>query len=242
MYDLTVIIPTYNEENNIEFIVDAVNKMFNRNKLNGEILIVDDNSSDLTHDILSKMGKELPNLNVIIRLENRGLSQSVVEGFKNAYSNIFVVIDADFSHPVNLIPSMYEDINKFGFDIVVGSRYMEEVNGNSGIGNWPLQRKILSYGATFLGRIMFPYSTDPVSGFFAVHKDVVNGAPLKPRGYKILLEILGKGNVKNKYKHYTEIPYIFNDRENGVSKLSLKVIIEYIEQVVDNAKFILKNK
>ncbi len=92
--------------------------------------------------------------------------------------------------PPSLIPVMYSEIME-GNDIVIGSRYME----GGGIRKWPIKRRIISLGATFLGRLLFPDVSDPVSGFFAVRKSVVEKAPLKPRGYKILLEVLGKGIV-----------------------------------------------
>ena len=119
---------------------------------------------------------------------------------------------------------MYDEIRK-GNDIVIGSRYME----GGGIKKWPLKRRIISIGATFLGRLLFPDITDPVSGFFAVRKEVVDKAPLKPRGYKILLEVLGKGT----WEKDKEIPFEFIDREIGSSKLKIKTIIEYAQQVAD---------
>jgi len=116
-----------------------------------------------------------------------------------------------------------------GNDVVIGSRYIE----GGGIKKWPLKRRIISIGATFLGRLLFPDVSDPVSGFFAVKKRVVVNASLKPRGYKILLEVLGKGF----WEKDKEIPFEFVDREIGSSKLKLKTIIEYAEQVIDIALF-----
>ena len=116
-----------------------------------------------------------------------------------------------------------------GNDIVIGSRYME----GGGIKKWPLKRRIISKGATFLGRLLFPEIHDPVSGFFAVKKSVVVHAPLRPRGYKILLEVLGKGT----WLKANEIPFEFVDRATGSSKLGGRTIIEYAKQVIDNARF-----
>jgi dolichol-phosphate mannosyltransferase len=224
MYDLTVIIPTFNEEANIGKIVSEVDKVFRDNELNGEILVVDDNSPDTTIAIVNEMKKAKPNLNILIRMEDHGLSQSVADGFTYAHSEVLVVIDADFSHPPALIPAMYTEIQS-GIDVVIGSRYME----GGGIKKWPVKRRIISVGATFLGRLLFPDITDPVSGFFAIRKEVVTNAPLKPRGYKILLEVLGKGT----WERDREIPFEFVDRDVGSSKLKLNTIIEYAEQVLD---------
>jgi dolichol-phosphate mannosyltransferase len=226
-YDITVIIPTFNEEANIADMVNAVNSAFSANNIRGEILVVDDESRDKTIQVVQDLSLKYNNLKIIIRHADHGLSQSVVEGFKQANSDIFLVIDADFSHPTILIPRFYEGIKK-GADIVVGSRYTH----GGGIEQWPLKRRILSMGATGLGRMLFPGITDPVSGFFAIRKEVVAGAHLYPRGYKILMEILGKGE----WKSVTEIPFTFTDRKGGESKLNFNIINEYIMQVLDIAK------
>lgn len=224
MYDLTVIIPTYKEEANIRNIVTEVDAVFRQNNLNGEILVVDDNSPDQTISIVNEIKTEKSNVNIIVRLVDHGLSQSVADGFIHASSDVLVVIDADLSHPPALIPSMYHEIMG-GNDVVIGSRYMD----GGGIKKWPLKRRVISLGATFLGRLLFPDVSDPVSGFFAIRKSVVANATLKPRGYKILLEVLGKGTWEND----KEIPFEFVDREIGSSKLKLKTIVEYAQQVVD---------
>ena len=224
MYDLTVIIPTFNEEANIRNIVMSVEAVFHENSLNGQILIVDDNSSDNTISFVHELKRTRSNVDILVREQDHGLSQSVADGFSHASSDVIIVIDADFSHPPVLIPRMYDEIRK-GNDIVIGSRYME----GGGIRKWPLKRRVISIGATFLGRFLFPDITDPVSGFFAIRKMVVDKAPLKPRGYKILLEVLGKGT----WEKDKEIPFEFVDREAGSSKLKIKTIIEYAQQVAD---------
>ena len=228
MFDVTVIIPTFKEEANIRNIVTEVDAVFTRNNLNGEILVVDDNSPDGTISIVNEIKKTKLNVNIIVRLVDHGLSQSVAEGFVQASSDILVVIDADLSHPPALIPTMYHEIMG-GYDIVIGSRYMD----GGGIKKWPLKRRVISLGATFLGRLLFPDISDPVSGFFAIRKSVVADAQLKPRGYKILLEVLGKGT----WEKDKEIPFEFVDREIGSSKLKLKTIIEYAQQVIDITLF-----
>lgn len=233
MYDLTVIIPTFNEEANIRNIVMAVDSVFHEHSIHGQILVVDDNSSDSTIRIVEELKRIQENVDILVRKHDHGLSQSVVDGFSHAASEIFVVIDADFSHPPMLIPRMYEEIQK-GNDVVIGSRYME----GGAIRKWPLKRRVISIGATFLGRLLFPDITDPVSGFFAVRKQVVEKAPLKPRGYKILLEILGKG----RWQTAREIPFEFIDREIGASKLKIKTIIEYAWQIADISVYSLFNR
>jgi len=228
MYELTVIIPTFNEESNIERIISEVDLVFLQFAIKGEILIVDDNSPDRTITLVNMLKKSKANLNILVRMADHGLSQSVADGFTHASSDIFIVIDADLSHPPALIPIIYNEI-KAGYDVVIGSRYMK----GGGIKEWPLKRRVISLGATLLGRSLLPTVTDPVSGFFAVRKSVVAEAPLKPRGYKILLEVLGKGN----WEKSKEIPFEFVDREIGSSKLKITTIIEYVRQVLDIALF-----
>lgn len=224
MYDITVIIPTFKEESNIERIIGEVDAVFAQQNINGEILVVDDNSPDRTIGIVQTLQKTYPHLHLLVRAEDRGLSQSVAEGFVHAQSEVFLVMDANRSHPPELIPKMYDEI-RAGNDVVIGSWYIDD----GGIKKWPLKRRIISIWATFLGRLLFPDISDPVSGFFAVKKSVVAEAPLKPMGYKILLEVLGKGS----WKKNKEIPFEFVDREIGSSKLKLTTIIEYAQQVMD---------
>jgi dolichol-phosphate mannosyltransferase len=227
-YDLSVIIPTFNEEENIAAIIEAVNKVFQHSDIHGEVLVVDDSSKDRTIEIVEEIAGQNDNVRIIVRTEDHGLSQSVVEGFGAARSGIFQVIDADFSHPPELIPEFYEAI-RGGADIAIGSRYTK----GGDIEQWPLKRRVISLGATAFGRILFPEVTDPVSGFFAVRREVVAGAPLAPRGYKILMEVLGKG----RWRSFVEIPFVFRDREEGESKLRLDTMTDYLRQCADIARF-----
>jgi dolichol-phosphate mannosyltransferase len=123
---------------------------------------------------------------------------------------------------------MYREIKNNNTDIVIGSRYMP----NGGIKDWPIKRRIISWGATFLGRLLFPQTTDPVSGFFAIKKNLVLNTPnLTPQGYKILLEFLGKC----RWNTVKEMPYTFTNRKDGESKLGPKQIVQYAKQVFDIA-------
>lgn len=223
MYDLAVIIPYFNEEENIVGIIPAVAEIFHESSINGQIIIVDDNSRDGTSKEVRTLQNTMAQLSLIVRTENPGLSQSIMTGFQHANSRVLLVMDADFSHPPSLIPVLYQKI-QYGADVVIGSRYAD---GGS-IEGWPLHRIVLSRGATFFARALFPSITDPVSGFFAVRREVVRHASLKPRGYKILLEILGRG----KWSRAIEIPYTFHNRVTGTSKMSPRICIDYVSQVL----------
>ncbi|MHC1576600.1 MAG: polyprenol monophosphomannose synthase [Methanosarcinaceae archaeon] len=221
---ISIIIPTYNESENIENIINAIEEVFSINMITGELVIVDDNSPDGTAIIAERMKKRYDNIKVIVRTSDRGLSQSVVEGFDHCDSDTIGVIDCDFSHPPEQIPLFLEKIEN-GCDVVFGTRYASEGE----IKGWGAKRKLISTGATFLARLLIPKSTDPVSGFFVIDRSVVKDVVLRPRGYKIGLEILGKGN----WSKYCEIPYVFQDREMGTSKLGKREIYEYILQLFD---------
>lgn len=232
-YDISVVIPTFNEEENIAAIIGAINDVFRQSGICGEILVVDDDSKDRTIGIVREIAGRCENVRLIVRRDDHGLSQSVVEGFQSARSDILQVIDADFSHPPDLIPRFYEAI-RGGADIVIGSRYMK----GGDIEAWPLKRRIISLGATAFGRVLFPEVTDPVSGFFAVRREVVDGAPLAPRGYKILMEVLGKG----RWRSFVEIPFVFKDREEGESKLRLDTMVDYLRQCGGIVRFSIAHR
>jgi dolichol-phosphate mannosyltransferase len=232
-FELTVIIPTYREGENIGSILRAVHDVLAGAGIRGEILVVDDNSPDDTIPGVRALQPVFPGLSLVVRTEDPGLSQSVVEGFGRARAPVILVMDADFSHPPELIPRFLEEI-RGGADLAIGSRYM----AGGGIEDWPLARRVISSGATLLGRILFPEITDPVSGFFAVRKEVVAGAPLRPRGYKILMEVLGKGT----WSRAREIPFVFQDRKAGSSKLRPGTILDYARQVVDITRYALSRR
>ena len=234
MYDITIIVPTYNEIETITSTIRLIDNILRTSQINGEILVMDDNSIDGTINKLKFLKSIYPNLNYIVRTKDRGLSQSVVGGFEEAQSSIFLVTDADASHDLSLIPKMYAEIRN-GVDLVIGSRY---IDGGGISSEWPLKRRVISRGATILGRLLFPGIKDPVSGFFAVRKSVVEHAPLKPKGYKILLEVLGKGD----WRAVEEVPYTFNDRGKGSSKLKSGTMVEYALQVIDNALYAIKTR
>lgn len=228
MNSLSIIIPTYNEEENIGKIIFTLQKILENNSIPYEILVMDDNSTDKTQTIVQNISNSSLNIHLIVRSRDHGLSQSVVDGFSRSQNNLLIVMDADFSHPPSAVVELYHALTQ-GYDLVIGSRYIK----GGAIENWPVERKILSFGATFLARLLFPNINDPVSGFFGLHRRILEEARLKPRGYKILLEVLGKSN----WNSIIELPIKFVEREGGSSKLNLKVIFQYIIQFTDIAVF-----
>jgi len=190
--------------------------------LDAEIVIVDDNSPDGTGARAEELAKT-QNLKVVHRSGKLGLSSAVLEGFKVASGSILVVMDADLSHPPEKIPEMVSKIESGEAEMVVGSRY---IKGGS-VENWPFTRRIISKGATLLARWLTKVK-DPMSGFFAFKRSVIDGVSLDPVGYKIGLEIL----VKGKYVKAVEVPIHFADRKAGKSKLGGGEYLRYIDHVI----------
>jgi len=201
--------------------IDVIEQVFADSGIDGEILVVDDNSQDATIAIVQQRQQHHANLRYLVRTTDPGLSRSIIDGFAHAQSDRMLVTDADLQHDVSLIPNFLVELDNH--DLVIGSRY----TAGGGIEQWPLNRRIISIGATALGRLLFPDITDPVSGFFAVNRTVVQNVDLRGRGYKICMDILTKGN----YGSVIEIPYQFTNRKTGKSKLRLSTIREYILQV-----------
>jgi len=217
---ISVILPTYNEAQNIERIIPAIAKVFRDESIEGEVIVVDDNSPDGTASIASNFASSYP-VRVRVRKIGRGLSRAVIEGFGLARGEICVVMDADLSHPVEKIPDMVRPILEGKCDATVGSRYV--VGG--GAQNWPLARKIVSKGAGLLAKGVTVLS-DPTSGFMAVRRTLLDGVTLDPLGWKIVLEVV----VKTKSR-VMEIPIVFADRVEGESKLGLTAQIDYLRHL-----------
>lgn len=220
---ISVIVPTYNEQEGLSRLVSTILGITDQAGIRAELVIVDDNSPDGTGKIADELAKENP-ITVIHRAGKLGLSSAVMEGFKASIGDIIIVTDADLSHDVSIIPKMVELIEKGEAMLVVGSRYIK----GGGIRNWPIFRYIVSKGAIFLSRGLTKIK-DSMSGFFAFHRSVIEGAELSPIGYKIGLEIF----VKGRYDRAIEIPYVFVNRSEGRSKLSKGEFVNYLKHLRD---------
>lgn len=225
--DLSLIIPAYNEKENIQILLNSVYSEFKKYKLKGEVIVVDDNSPDKTGEIVESLKKEYPSLQIIHRTGKLGLSSAVLEGFKIAKSDILGVMDADLSHPVKKIISLYQEI-KNGADLAIGSRYIK----GGKIDGWGLRRKLMSKFATFLS-LPFTRVKDPMTGFFLVKKECIINKNINPKGFKILLEIILKGNCKN----IKEVPITFTNRIRGKSKAGFSEIFYYLKNLLGYWKY-----
>lgn len=164
------------------------------------------------------------NLKVIHRPEKKGLVSAILEGIRLSKGQYILVMDADFSHSPSLIPKMVNELMDSDVDIVIASRYVE----GGRISGWPLKRRLISKGAVKLAQYGLPIKKevkDPMSGFFALRRQVLENVKIDSAGYKILLEILVKANSAR----VKEIPYTFTNRTQGKSKLDNTVVWDYIK-------------
>jgi dolichol-phosphate mannosyltransferase len=219
---ISVVIPTYNEKDNIIPLVERLSRTFANRKY--EILLVDDNSKDGTIDIASELAAKYP-VKVLVRKSERGLATAVLHGFKYAQGDIIGVMDADLQHPPEINSALLKAVEN-GADMAVASRYIP----GGGCPNWGLVRRIISKGALSLAHLFLPSTRqvkDPMSGFFMFKREGLDQIEFRPIGYKILLEIL----VMGKFQNIVEVPFIFEDRSSGRSKMKARQQIDYLKHI-----------
>ncbi len=219
----SIVIPTYNEAGGIETLLRALDGIFKANALDGEIIVVDDNSPDGTGAIVDRLSQTLP-VKCLHRPEKLGLSSGVIDGWKVARKESVALgaMDADFSHDISALPKMVEALESGRYGLAVGSRYV----AGGGIANWPRRRIVTSRVACWLARPLTKVK-DVTSGYFLVRREALDGVTLDPIGFKIGLEVI----VKGKYGNVLEVPYVFKDRVVGESKLNQKEIWNYLKQL-----------
>ncbi len=220
----SVIVPTYNECSNILELIQRALAAFDRLQEPAELLIVDDDSPDGTARVAREAAFRLKageRVKVIIRTHDKGLAKAVNEGFRQAKGDVFAVMDADLSHPPELLPKLLAVIRQ-GADAAIASRYVE----GGGTADWPLARRIISRGACLLARPLTSVK-DATSGFFALRRESLQAIHYQPRGYKIGLELFARLHDQN----ITEVPFIFHDRTRGISKLGSAVMLAYLVQL-----------
>lgn len=225
---LSLILPTYNESQNIELIIQQLTSLLDQIiPEDYELMIVDDNSPDETWKIALELLPKYPQLRVMRRIEEKGLSTAIIRGWQIAQGEILGVIDADLQHPPEIVLQLLSEMEK-GADLAVASRHVE----GGGVSDWSITRRILSRGAQLLGLIILPgvigRVSDPMSGFFMVRRECIAGKVLKPQGYKILIEVLGRGNIR----WIGEVGYVFQERQQGESKVTSQQYWEYLQHLV----------
>ena len=219
----SIIVPTYKEAAGIEKLIATLDDVFRANGLDGEIVVVDDNSPDGTGAIVDSLAGRYP-VRCLHRPGKMGLSSGVIDGwaFARPESEALGAIDADFSHDVRIIPQMVRALESGEYGLAIGSRYVP----GGGIANWPRRRKITSRVAILLAQPLTPVK-DITSGFLLVKRSALEGVELDPIGFKIGLEVI----VKAHYGRALEVPYVFTDRVSGESKLNQGEILNYLRQL-----------
>jgi dolichol-phosphate mannosyltransferase len=225
---LSLVIPTYKERDNIKSLVKILSELLDESIPGDyELIVVDDDSPDRTWEVAESLTREYQQLRVMRRQNERGLSSAVIRGWQAARGRVLGVIDGDLQHPPEVLTQLLRAIQK-GADMAVASRHVD----GGGVSSWSFIRRFLSRGAQLLGLIILPdvlgRVSDPMSGYFMVRRSSIAGATLNPVGYKILLEVIGRGKVRE----IAEVGYVFCERVKGESKVTSKQYIDYIHHLV----------
>ncbi len=230
MKQISLIIPTYNEARNLRILVDEIFSSIDKEQIDLEIIFVDDNSPDGTGDIAEQLTKEYQ-IKAIHRSRKLGLGSAVVEGFKLCNRPYVGVMDADLSHDPTVLNELINWLDKY--DLAIASRFAE----GSQVVNWSYWRKFLSKVGVYLCQKITGVK-DPLSGYFFLKREVIDGINLKTKGYKILFEIL----VKGRYKKVKELSFQFRQRKYNSSKLNYKEFILFLGQIVSYSYYKIVKK
>lgn len=220
---ISVVIPTYNEAAAIEETLRRAAAALRSASEDFELVVVDDASADGTAERAESLASKIP-VRVLRRPGRLGLATAVLGGWAIARGEVLGVMDADLQHPPEVLTGLAQAIRKEGADLAIGSRYVP----GGGTSDWTWMRRLISRTATHMAATVLPLKLasvgDPMSGVFLVRASALCDAHLNPLGYKILLEVLAKAH----YQKLVEVPYIFQERERGSSKLGARQYLEYL--------------
>jgi dolichol-phosphate mannosyltransferase len=225
---LSLVIPTYNEGHNIDRLLAHLSQLLDPLlPQDYELIVVDDDSPDRTWQIAEGLRDRYPQLQVIRRQQERGLSTAVIRGWQAASGEVLGVMDGDLQHPPEILARLLYEV-KQGADLAVASRHVE----GGGVSTWSIARRLLSRGAQVLGLVILPgvlgRLTDPMSGYFLVKRGAIAHRPLSPVGYKILIEVVGRGNIQQ----IGEVGYVFQERQAGASKVTWRQYRDYLHHLL----------
>jgi dolichol-phosphate mannosyltransferase len=225
--ELTLVIPTLNERDNIGPLIDLLDEVLDT--VSWEVIFVDDDSPDGTAERIREISRRDRRVRCLQRIGRRGLTTACIEGALAASAPYIAVMDADMQHDEKLLPQMLAMLKSEPVDLVVGSRYV----AGGGIGGLDAARANISAFATRLSRIICKAEiADPMSGFFMLRREVLEGAlrRLSGQGFKILLDLLASSPRPLRFR---ELPYEFRERQRGESKLDALVSWEYMMLIAD---------
>jgi dolichol-phosphate mannosyltransferase len=221
--ELTVVIPTFNERDNIAPLILRLGKALEG--VTWQAIFVDDNSADGTAAVVKAQAADDLRIACLHRIGRRGLAGAVIEGIMASAAPVVAVIDADLQHDETILPRMLKLIQSDAADLVVGSRYLTAEGAKTGLSPIRLAGSRL---ATWIARrVLRADVRDPVSGFFMIRRHLVErvGSQLSPQGFKILFDIIASQPAPLRI---IETPYVFAERQTGASKLDGRVVIEYL--------------
>ncbi len=219
--NLTLVIPTLCEAQNVARLLGDLQATLEPLRIRYEIIVVDDDSSDGTAAVVAAIAREDSHVRLLVRKGERGLAGAILDGWRQSEAEILGVMDADYQHPPQLLPDLVAAI-RGGSDVAIASRYVP----GGGLGAWSGARRLasaLAVGATWPLQSKARRARDPMSGFFLVRRHCLQEVVFQRTGFKLLLEILVRGQVGT----VTEVPFIFGRRFAGSSKISLRVAWEY---------------
>ena len=224
---LSVVIPTRNESASIVSLVgELVHLLRGPSRGSLEIIVVDDDSPDETWRVAMAAKADFPELRVMRRVGERGLATAVIRGWQIARGDVLGVIDGDLQHPPDVSAHLYERIER-GADLAIGSRHTE----GGGVSIWSAHRRVLSRGAQLLGLMVLPKVvgrvSDPMSGYFMVKRQAVADRPMSPLGYKVLVEVLARADLRR----IDEVGYVFRERAEGESKVTWQIYVDYVQHL-----------
>jgi dolichol-phosphate mannosyltransferase len=220
---LGLVIPTLNESGNIPVLLDRLRDALAPLPLDYELIVVDDDSQDGTADVACEYAQKDSHVRVFVRKGQRGLAGAVIHGWAQTDATLLGVIDADLQHPPEVLPNLLRPVLN-GADIAIASRYTQ--GNHDSVSEWNKFRVWISKASTLATAPLQKKSVrikDPLSGFFVVRRECIDGLELQPEGFKILLEILVKGRIKRA----EEVPFHFATRHAGKSKADFKVALHY---------------
>ncbi len=218
---LALVIPTLCEAANLPTLLERIRASLEPLGIDYEVIVVDDDSRDGTERIVQESSRQDARVRLLVRKGARGLAGAVIHGWEHTDADVLGVMDADLQHPPELLPELWQSLQ--AANVAVASRYAP----HGSLPNWNRFRHLLSQAAiTMTWPLQRPgiRVRDPMSGYFLLRREVIQGLALHRQGFKILLEILVRGNIRRA----VEVPFTFGHRHAGRSKASLKVGLEYL--------------
>jgi dolichol-phosphate mannosyltransferase len=226
---LSLVLPTYNERRNLPRAIERVIRAFESTGLTFEIIVVDDDSPDETWKLAYEMSLTDSRVRVLRRRGERGLATAVVAGWRQARGRVLGVMDADLQYPPETLPTMLKALDRDGVDIAICSRYAPGAT----VQQWSALRWLVSRAARLVGRLVLRTAllgiADPGAGYFLVRRRVIEGVDLRPRGFKILIEVLARGH----YAGVVEVGLPYEGRKEGQSKFRGRQVVEYVTQLLE---------